>query len=138
MTSEIKAFFEAYRAAFNALDGARVAALYAQPSGIAQDGSYTHWTDLESVAQNMHALCKLYADKGFVRADFEPGIFIDQGAQHAVADLHWRIDWSGGQEPWRFQTTYNLLRTAQGWRVLLCTAYTEAALRRADSGTALG
>ena len=50
------------------------------------------------------------------------------------ADLRWTIEWRDGQ-PWRFNTTYNLVRSADGWRVLLCTAYTEARLHR-ESGNA--
>lgn len=131
MPREIRDFFESYRDAFNTLNGCAVAAFYAEPSGIAQDGTYTHWPERGPVAQNMTALCRLYKDKGFIRADFEPCQFIDQGAAYAVADLQWQIDWRGGQEPWRFKTTYNLVRTVEGWKVLLCTAYEEAAIRGA-------
>lgn len=133
MPSEIRAFFEKYRDAFNALNGNAVASLYAEPSGIAQDAVYTHWASRRDVAENMNALCRLYESKGFVRADFEPGQFIQQGESHAVADVQWRIDWSGDQAPWHFRTSYNLLRTAEGWRVLLCTAYTEALFKAASA-----
>lgn len=150
MPQDIVAFFERYRDAFNALDGHAVAQLYAQPCGIAQDGVYTHWPTRADVAANMVALCKLYRDKGFARAGFELTQWVDQGRQHAVADLLWRIEWDNGQEPWRFKTSYNLMRAADaaegvaegvgagvragvragGWQVLLCTAYSEAALHR--------
>jgi ketosteroid isomerase-like protein len=132
MPRDIREFFDNYRDAFNALNGSSVAELYAEPSGIAQDGKYTHWPERELVAENMKALCELYKDKGFIRADFEPCQFIAQGEMYAVADIQWRIDWNE-QEPWRFKTTYNLARTDQGWKVLLCTAYSEAALHRATS-----
>ena len=79
MPHEIIAFFERYRDAFNALDGKAVAELYADKSGIAQDAAYTHWPSRQPVTDNMAALCKIYRDNGFVRADFEPGQFIDQG-----------------------------------------------------------
>jgi ketosteroid isomerase-like protein len=133
MPLEIRAFFENYRNAFNALDGNAVAQFYAEPSGIAQDGVYTHWPERKAVAHNMTALCAMYQGRGFVRAEFEPGQFIDQGEKHAVADVQWRIDWTGEQASWTFNTTYNLVRTAQGWKVLLCTAYAEAALHRPAS-----
>ena len=133
MPRDIRAFFESYRDAFNALDGHSVADLYAEPSGIAQDATYTHWPSRQLIAENMTALCKLYEDKGFVHTDFEPGNFIDQGTDHAVADILWRIDWNSGQQPWRFKTTYNLIRTAQGWQVLLCTAYSEATFHKVAS-----
>jgi hypothetical protein len=130
MPPEIRVFLESYRDAFNALDGSAVAELYEERSGIAQDGVYTHWPERKAVADNMTALCEMYRERGFIRADFETCQFIDQGEKHAVADVQWRIDWSSGHEPWRFKTTYNLVRTAQGLKVLLCTAYSEAALHR--------
>ena len=133
MPREIRDFFESYRDAFNALDGTAVAELYAEPSGIAQDGAYTHWGQRLAVAENMQALCRLYEERGFVHAEFEPHQFIDQGAQHATVDVGWRIDWNRGREPWNFRTTYNLVRTAQGWKVLLCTAYSESSLHRSAS-----
>jgi hypothetical protein len=45
MPREITAFFENYRDAFNALNGSTVAEFYAEPSGIAQDGTYTYWPE---------------------------------------------------------------------------------------------
>jgi ketosteroid isomerase-like protein len=134
MSTEIRAFFESYRNAFNALDGEAVARLYAVPSGIASDTGYEHWPAYEPIRDNMVALCKLYKDNGYVHATFEPEAFLQQGEQYAMADLRWRIERSGGQPPWEFNTTYNLMRTAQGWRVLLCTAYSEKRLN-VESGT---
>jgi uncharacterized protein (TIGR02246 family) len=128
MPSEIRAFFDSYREAFNRLDGEAVARLYAVPSGIVSDRGYTHWQSFEPIAQNMVALCELYAENGFASAAYEPVAFIEQGNDLAVADVSWNIERTDGQEPWRFNTTYNLMRMAKGWRVLLCTAYREKRL----------
>ncbi len=128
MPTEIRKFFEHYREAFNSLDGQAVAELYAVPSGIAQDRKYTHWPAFEPIRDNMVALCSLYRERGYVAAAFEPTAFLQQGKDYAIADLSWKIEWSNGAEPWQFSTTYNLVRTAEGWRVLLCTAYSEAQL----------
>jgi hypothetical protein len=133
MPTDIQQFFQRYRDAFNALDGAAVAGLYAVPSGIAQDRQYTHWATPEPIRHNMVALCDLYRQRGYVRADFEPGAFLPQGDDHAVVDLQWTIEWSTGAEPWRFGTTYNLVRTEDGWRVLLCTAYAETRLHQSHA-----
>jgi ketosteroid isomerase-like protein len=133
MPRDISEFFESYRDAFNSLDGAAVAELYAEPSGIAQDSVYTHWESRRPIAKNMIALCKMYKEKGFVRADFQPSQFLEQGSHHAVADVAWRIEWNNGQKPWSFKTTYNLVRSSHGWRVLLCTAYSEPPLHHAAS-----
>lgn len=131
MPSDIQAFFERYCAAFNALDGEEVARLYAEPSAIAQDGAFTVWTKRSDVQDNMTKLCQLYRERGYVSATFEEGAYLQQGADYAIADVRWHIVWASGQEPWDFNTTYNLVRTAEGWRVLVCTAYTESKLANA-------
>ena len=130
MPAEIRAFFNAYCAAFNTLDGAAVARLFAIPSGIASDLGYIHWPTYEAVRDNMTALCTRYRDNGYGSASFEPAAFIPQGERFAVADIRWRIERSGQEAPWEFNTTYNLIRTAEGWRVLLCTAYSEQRLNQ--------
>ena len=130
MPTEIRQFFERYRDAFNSLNGEAVARLYSVPSGIAQDGNYTHWPEFEPIRDNMVALCSLYRDRGYAAAEFKPGPFLQQGENYAIADLSWKINWSSGDAPWEFNTTYNLVRTQEGWRVLLCTAYSEAQLHR--------
>lgn len=129
---DVAAFFERYRDCFNALDGAAVAELYAEPSGIAQGGTYTHWPTRAPIRDNMEALCRLYRDKGYRQAGFEIAHFIAQGSRYATADLRWRIEWLRSAEPWTFATTYNLVRTERGWQVLLCTAYEEDRLHRAS------
>jgi hypothetical protein len=126
--AEIRQFFEQYRDAFNRLDGDAVARLYAIPSGIAHDKGYTHWPAFEPVRDNMVALCQLYRSNGFESARFEPGAFVPMGDRFALADVAWRVDRHGGQEPWEFRTSYNLMKTDDGWRILLCTAYEEKRL----------
>jgi hypothetical protein len=133
MPHEIRSFFEQYRDAFNQLDGEAVAKLYAVPSGIAQNAKYEHWPSFEPIKKNMIALCDLYRERGYESASFEPGMFLQQGEDFAVADVRWHIRWGAGQEPWRFNTTYNLVRTKEGWRVLLCTAYSESKLFAGDA-----
>lgn len=128
MPPEIRAFFDSYREAFNRLDGEAVARLYAVPSGIVSDRGYTHWSSFEPIAENMVALCKLYAENGFASTVYQLAAFIGQGEHNAIADLSWTVERTNGQEPWRFNTTYSVMRTVEGWRVLLCTAYQEKRL----------
>jgi uncharacterized protein (TIGR02246 family) len=128
MQAEITALFENYQTAFNRLDGEAVADLYAVPSGIASDAGYTHWATREPIAKNMVALCEQYRKKGFASAVFQVAAFLPQGENFAIADLAWTILWTDGQGDWHFNTTYNIFRTPDGWRVLLCTAYSETKL----------
>src|SRR6266851_4781541 len=128
MPHDICEFFEAYCAAFNRLDGEAVARLYHVPSGIASERGYTHWSCFELIRDNMIALCQLYRDNGYQSARFEPIAHILQGRSHAVVDLLWTIERTNDRESWRFHTGYNLRRSDEGWRVLLCTAYEEKRL----------
>lgn len=128
MPAEIRRFFEGYRDAFNRFDGDAVARFYAVPCGIADDKGYTHWPAFESVRDNMVALCELYRSNGFKYARFQPASFLALGEKFAVADIAWHIDRLAQREPWEFHTTYNLMKTDEGWRILLCTAYQEKRL----------
>ena len=128
MPRDVTKFFEQYRDAFNRLDGDAIANLYCVPSGIVSDRGLTAWQAREPIAENMVALCALYRANGYKRAHFQPHHFIPQGTDFAVADVAWTIEREAGAEAWRFHTTYNLRRTAEGWRVVLCTAYEEKRL----------
>ncbi len=125
MHTEIRTFFESYCDAFNSLNGESIAEFYAIPSGIVSGKEYTHWQTFKHIAENMLALCKQYAEHGFCSASYELTTLFQQGEHSAVADLSWVIKRVDGQEPRRFNTTYNLLCTSVGWRILLCTAYEE-------------
>ena len=121
-------FMRRYRDAFNALDGNGVARLYAVPSGIVDATGYTHWASFEAIRDNMIALCDLYRENGFERADFTENACIEQGKVGAVVDLNWIVARHNGAEPWRFNASYNLIRHDGDWRVQLCTAYEEKRL----------
>jgi len=128
MPRDVTEFFEQYRDAFNRFDGSAIANLFCVPSGIVSDRGLTAWQSREPIAENMVALCALYRANGYKRAHFQPHHYIPQGADFAVADVAWTIEREGGAEPWQFHTTYNLRRTVEGWRVVLCTAYEEKRL----------
>lgn len=122
---ETRAFFDRYRAAFNALDGDAVADLWHSPSGIADRRGFTVWADDAPMRDNMHRLCDVYRGNGYARADFELLQHLSLGADHAVANLQWRLWRSDGSLLQAFRTGYQLARTADGVRVLTCTAYEE-------------
>jgi hypothetical protein len=111
MQDEIERFLRSYRDAYNRLDPGGIAAHVALPSLlVARD--CVLWTTREQVQSNMEGLVRLMM----------------QGPDDAVADVLWTIR-RGAAAPWRFHTGYNLHRTAEGWRILLCTAYDEQRAR---------
>ena len=127
--AETRAFFDAYRAAFNRLDGDAVADLWHAQSGIAdsRDGvsRVTWWSDDAPMRANHRALCEVYRHNGYDHADF----LIEQhqalGPNHAFARLQWALRRADGSLLQAFHTGYQLLRMAGGLRVLLAIAYEE-------------
>ena len=129
--AETQAFFEAYRAAFNRLDGDAVADLWHTPCAITNSRSgeaaarLTWWSDDAPMRANHRALCDVYRGNGYGQADFEIVSHRAMGHNHAFACLHWTLLRSDGTLLQAFHTGYHLLRTAGGPRVLLATAYEE-------------
>jgi hypothetical protein len=122
---EILAFFDRYRDAFNRLDADAIAHLFAVPSGLLSGSTYVHWPDFASIHRNMLELCELYRSQGYDAARYEVAWGAALGTHAGIADLAWTIERREGLEPWRFHTAYTLTRGADGWRILLCTAYEE-------------
>jgi hypothetical protein len=126
---EVQAFFERYRDAFDALDGDAVADLWHSASGIAGSrdgiGHLTWWPDDAAMRNNHRALCAHYRASGYARADFSIAQVVTMGADHAFARLQWTLSRADGSVLQRFGTGYQLLRTAAGPRVVLCTAFEE-------------
>ena len=128
-------FFERYREAFNSLDADAVADLWHAPSSIADNeagdsyGRVTMWADDAAMRRNMQALCDLYVQNDYGRADFTFEHHVPLGPNHAFVNVRWqlwRVDGSLLQE---FRTAYQLLRTPDGPKVLLATAYEEDVAR---------
>lgn len=122
-------FLGAYRDAFRAFDGAAVAQLYAEPSGIVSDLGYTHWASRAAVEANMRALCDLYRADGVRDVTATPAQCVRLGERSAFVVVNWELQRDSG--PRRFATAYNLCREGASWRVRLCTAYEEQPLNRA-------
>lgn len=127
--TEVQTFFDAYRDAFDRLDGDAVAALWHVPSGIADSAGgqarLTWWSEPDAIRANHRALCDIYRSAGYARAEFEIGDCTSMGDDHAFADVQWRLLHGDGSVLQAFAMGYQLLRTAEGTKILLCTAYQE-------------
>jgi hypothetical protein len=131
--TETQAFFEAYRDAFNRLDGDAVADLWHGRSAISSTGragagsaaELTWWSEDAPMRHNHRALCEVYRGADYGRADFVIEAHVPMGADHAFAHLHWTLQRRDGSALQQFHTGYQLLRTAHGPRVLLAVAHEE-------------
>ena len=135
---ETRTFFARYRDAFDRLDGDAVADLWHTPSSITDSQTdpngkdtarVTLWTDEASKRKNMRALCDVYMLNDYARAEFGFDHFHALGANHAFVNVHWQLWRKDGSLLQEFHTAYQLLRTAEGPKVLLATAYEEDVTR---------
>ncbi len=144
--AETQAFFENYRDAFNRLDGDAVADCWHSASGITDTPSGSRCADLlwwpedAPMRANHRALCDVYRNAGYGRADFELEQHLPLGPNHAFAHLRWTITRTDGSLLQQFHTGYQLMRTAQGPKVLLAVAHAEdlSALPHSPGAAAAG
>ncbi len=128
---EVQSFFESYRVAFNRLDGDGVAGLWHTPSGIthrakgADHAALTTWTELAPMCANMRALCDAYRNNGYDHAEFTLDRCETMGDHHAFAVISWTLFRADGSTLQQFKTGYNLMRTADGPKVILVTQFEE-------------
>ena len=128
---DVTDFFDRYRGAFDQLDGDAVADLWCVPCAIASaqaddtHADVTWWQDEAPLRDNMRALCEVYRHRGYARADFELRGFTPMGPHHAFADVAWALHRADGSLLQAFRTGYQLMRGAQGLRVLMCIAHDE-------------
>ena len=131
MNSELQAFFDSYRAAFDRLDAAAIAAHFAVP-GMLIDGVPRIWLQQADIVANMDKLVALYRDGGYAGASFVIEGRLPQGEDGATVNIAWTIA-RHDAVPWRFRTGYTLHRFADGWKIVLCTAYEERAARTSEA-----
>jgi ketosteroid isomerase-like protein len=124
MPADVRAFFDAYRDAFNRLDGRAVSAHYDRPALIVDAAGNSVFADGAALDANNVALCEQYAKSGFLRAGFETRAFLAQGDNFCVANLAWTIE-RHHQAPQRFNTSYALAKRNGTWKVATVTAYEE-------------
>jgi hypothetical protein len=126
MPREVREFFDAYRDAFNRLNGRDVSAFYQVPSMISSATGPGLFTDAQTLMDNNEKLCELYRRSGFVRTEYREVAAIPQGENFCVVDLEWSIH-REGQPPQVFNTTYQLVRrdAASAWKIEHVAAYSE-------------
>ena len=128
---ETQAFFEVYRDAFNRLDGNAVADLWHISSGVTDSAGpdaaarLTWWSGDALMRANHVALCNVYRASDYGHADFQIEQHLPLGPNHAFVHLQWTLKRRDGSLLQQFHTGYQLLRTAQGPRVLLAVAHQE-------------
>ena len=74
---------------------------------------------------NMRALCDVYRNDGYDHANFTLDSCELMGAHHAFAVVSWTLTRADDSLLQQFKTGYNLMRTADGTKVILVTQFEE-------------
>jgi ketosteroid isomerase-like protein len=125
---QVDRFFKLYAAAFNSGDAAAVARHIAAPALLIERTAITLWSSEADVLAAMQRLLAFYRANGFASARCTIDRLLEQGHDNAVAHVFWTIERKDAPA-WRFHTGYNLRRFGEDWRIVVCTAYEEAAAR---------
>ena len=101
------------------------------PSAITHGGkgvshaALTTWTSDTPMRANMRALCDVYRNDAFGHANFTLERCESMGAHHAFAVVSWTLTRADDSLLQQFKTGYNLMRTADGTKVILVTQFEE-------------
>ena len=119
---EVQAFFDQYNEAFASIDGNRIAALYHVPTvTVRGDGSIHCLRSREELAQFFQGVVDTYRRDGFRRStrhDFE---LVPIGQRSALATMTWKMLRADGSLIRQWRQSYNVVRLAEGWRILVAT-----------------
>jgi ketosteroid isomerase-like protein len=123
LTEEIRAFLQQYAAAFDTLDGDRIAPLYHLPTlTLRGDGSIHCLQSRADLAKFFQMVADLYDREGAS----PPGMFKDlqvhaMGSRSALATVVWVLRRADGSTIREWRQSYNLVRGAAGWQILVST-----------------
>lgn len=118
--TSVKAFFESYREAFERLDAAAIADLFAYPGHITSDAGEIVLTPIPAKKEWIHQIEQLlatYRTIGFASAriiDLKP---TELSPRLVQASVHWALRDGQGRDLYDFETTYMLARINGNFRI---------------------
>ena len=121
MAAAVESLIDEYAHRYSARDVDGVTELCLWPFVAIREGTAIHLADRDAVRDHFTAMIDAYRDAGY--ASFAPAAIdtrpLGEGA--AFATVRWHALDSEGQMARDTQTTYHLLATPDGWRILSYT-----------------
>jgi hypothetical protein len=119
--TELDFFFAHYSERYMASDVDAIDSMYEAPLLAVRDGRAIHCADREAVREHLTEVMAAYARSGAARADVAALDVTPLGASSVLATVNWHVKDADGGILKDFRTTYQLLRTGDGWRILSYT-----------------
>ena len=125
---EISAFLNQYDEAFSTFDGGRIAALYCIPTiTMRGDGSIHSFQSREEVARFFQGVADTYRSEGGKNGTMHDLEVVTIGERSALATVTWKNLRADGSVIRQWRQSYNVVRSAEGWRILAAIFHLSAA-----------
>jgi hypothetical protein len=125
---EITAFFDRYTEAFATIDGDRIASFYNSPTiTVRGDGSIHCLHSHEELARFFQGVAEIYQRDGSKSWTMHDVEVVPIGERSALATMTWKMLRADGSLIRQWRQSYNVVRLAEGWRILAATFHLGAA-----------
>ncbi|WLB56753.1 DUF3225 domain-containing protein [Bradyrhizobium japonicum] len=119
---EVSAFINRYNETFATYDGNQIAKLYCAPSiTMRGDGAIHCFQSHDEIAQFFQGVVDAYRREGAVGGPPHDIVAVPLGERSALAIVTWKNLRSDGNIARQWRQSYNLVRFADGWRILATT-----------------
>ena len=125
---EMSAFLNHYNQTFATYDGDQIAALYCVPTiTMRGDGSIHSFQSREEIARFFQGVVDGYRAEGATGGTPHDIVAVAIGERSALATVTWKNLRPDGSVTRQWRQSYNLVRFAEGWRILATTFHLSAA-----------
>jgi ketosteroid isomerase-like protein len=121
---EISALLSQYLETSETFDGDQVAELYCVPAIIVRgDGSIHCFQSREEIARFFQGVADTYQGEGATSGTMHDLEVVPIGERSALATVTWKNRRPDRSVARQFRNSYNVVRFAEGWRILAATAH---------------
>jgi hypothetical protein len=125
---EMSAFLNRYNETFATFDGDQIAAFYCIPTiTMRGDGSIHCFQSREEIVRFFQGVADTYKNEGTQAATIHDLVAVSIGERSALATLTWKNLRADGSVARHWRQSYNVVRFAEGWRILAATFHLNTA-----------
>ncbi|WP_426608669.1 hypothetical protein [Bradyrhizobium sp. McL0616] len=126
---EMSDFLNRYNETFATYDGEQIAGFYSVPTiTMRGDGSIHCFQSREEIARFFQGVADIYKGEGTKGATIHDLVAEPIGERSALVTLTWKNRRADGSVARQWRQSYNVVRFAEGWRILAATFHLSAAL----------
>ena len=128
LEAEVSAFLNQYLETFVTYDRDQIAELYCVPSiTMRGDGSIHCFQSREEIARFFQGVADTYQSEGATAGTMHDPEVVLIGERSALATVTWKNLRDDGSVARQWRQSYNVVRFAEGWRILVSTFHLSAA-----------